>query len=68
MKQAAAATIPDERAKTRLLREQENTTSQSQFEIDELRAKLQAVEMEASQRSLQVGELKRELEHIRERY
>jgi DNA repair exonuclease SbcCD ATPase subunit len=68
MKQAAAATISDERAKTRLLRDQDDTTSQSQIEIDELRAKLQAAEMEVSQGSQQIEEWKREMEHIRERY
>lgn len=68
MKQVAAATIPEEWAKARLLREQEDTISKSQIEIDELRAKLQAADTEVSQRNLQVEELKRQLEHTRKGY
>jgi len=68
MKQVAAATIPEEWAKARLLREQEDTISKSQIEIGELRAKLQAADTEVSQRNLQVEELKRDLEHTRKGY
>ncbi|KAK5044688.1 hypothetical protein LTR84_010580 [Exophiala bonariae] len=68
MKQVVASTIHEEQGKAQLLREQNDTISKNQVEINELRANFQAVEKELSQRSLQVEELKQELEHIRERY
>jgi chromosome segregation ATPase len=68
MKQVAAAAIPEQWAKAQLLREQKDTIAKSQVEIDELRVKLHSTGMEVSQRDLQVEELKRELEHTREKY